>query len=394
LSYMRARKPRTSTKSVLRVLAALVSLALIAAACGSDDDSTETSDETTTTAAAAEDVDEETPSEDVDEELVARVTESKADVPFEGPADSPPAAADKNITVIACPLANEGCQRLATAVQIAGEELGWSVSIVDQGADPDAAMQLALVENPDGIVLAAIDKEGVALGLEAAAAAGIPVVSMATNNTVGTEPGDVFAEVPLDATEMGKMLGEWVVVDSGGEANVVFFNAPELQTIQDRFAASFDVIDSCTACEVGEVIDLTLASAGTQLPLLTQTAVVSNPDASHMWNPAGAFGTMQAAEVDQTDSDILVVTFDCLSSNLEQIEAGSSLTACAATGQTQGGYAAIDELNRAFNNEPPSTSGNLIPIHMIDASNIPDEGIGWEGNEGFVEAYRELWGLS
>ena len=320
--------------------------------------------------------------------------------PFQGPTTAVKAVKGKKVTVVACPLANEGCLKAANAVKDAGKLLGWSVTLVDGKGDPAAtaaAMAQAIAGKTDGIALIAIDRASTGSALAKAHSANIPVVGFADDNIPGTGPDNVFAEVTLDGDRLGDMLGQWIVADSNGKAKVAMFNAPELSTIRKRFAATQKVLKACRTCKIESVTNFTLATSFTQLPLLTNNVLLSHPEVTYVWNPAGAFGTLQGTTIDQTQAKgkVKVVTFDCVSTNLSLIRSGTStLKACAATGEIQSGYAIVDQLNRAFAGQPAAPTGNTIPFRLIDKSNAPDPKIGWPGDTGFAAAYKKMWGIS
>jgi ribose transport system substrate-binding protein len=368
---------------------------IVLSACGSDD----SSDSDSAASGAAQTS---TASGGNDEVAAAKasVEKYKADKDFVGPGSGPEGVKNKSITVIACPLANEGCTKAAKAVKDAGSLLGWKVNIVDGQGSPQAstaAMKQAIAAKTEGIALVAIDKEMVSGALPAAQKAKIPVVSFADNNVAGDGPDNVFAVVNLDADVLGTMIADWVVADSNGKANVAMFNAPELSTIQQRYDASKKVIDACGDCKVSVTQNFQLATSATQLPLLTTNVLTKHPDVDYLWDPSGGLGSLQATAVDQSASKgkVKTVTFDCVSTNLKQIRAGnSSLVACAGTGEEQSGFAIVDQLNRAFAGEPRAQEGDTIPFHLIDKANAPEPDVGWPGDPGFEEGYKKIWGVS
>jgi ribose transport system substrate-binding protein len=329
----------------------------------------------------------------------AAVANYKAPQPFVGPTSSPKDVKGKSVTVISCDQSQEGCAQAAAGVAAAGSLLGWNVTIVDGQSSPTTQtteMEQAIAANTNGIVLVAVDRESVAAALPLAAKAGIPVVGFADDNVVGSAPGDVFAEVNLNGNVLGKMLGDWVVADSDGKANVAMFDAPELSTIRERFAASKAVFAKCAGCRVSDVVNFPLATSGTQLPLLTNNVLSSDSSATYFWNPAGSLGSLQASTVDQSSrhGQVKVVTFDCVSTNLQQILSGtSSLAACAGTGQAQSGWAIADQMNRAFAHEKPAPTGDTIPFRLFDKTNAPSPSVGWPGDNGFRKGYEKLWGV-
>src|ERR1044071_8499 len=119
---------------------------IVLSACGSDDSSDSDSAATGATSTASA-------GSDQVAEAKASVEKFKADKDFVGPGSGPEGVKGKSITVIACPLANEGCTKAAKAVETAGELLGWKVNIVDGQGIPQAssaAMKQAIAAKTEG----------------------------------------------------------------------------------------------------------------------------------------------------------------------------------------------------------------------------------------------------
>lgn len=304
---------------------------------------------------------------------------------------------DKDITVIVCTASAEGCASVGERVKEAGDDLGWHVDVVDgqgRGDVMDTAMRTAVAQRVDGIVLVAIDSEAVPQGLAAAHEAGIPVVTTASNNVEGDGPDKVFDEVSFDSESLGEMAATWIVADSGGEARVLIFDAPESAALRDRLEGTKSVLDECEGCEIADEVKFTLAAAATDLPLRTKSALQADPTINYIWSPSGGFGTMQAQSVrEMGNSTVKIVGFDCDSSSFDEISSGDSpYVACAGLALAQAGYTIVDSLARAFLDLPPSDTEGAI--RLFDASNLPDGQEGWEGDGDYRAAYLELWGVS
>jgi ribose transport system substrate-binding protein len=157
-------KPSWLKALVCVAIAAL--LAFGATACGSDDDDSSASETTTTTAG-----------NDVVAEAQTTVDAAlKPATDWPGPNDpvTPPSGA-KKVTVIYCGATGVACKVSADGVVEAGKTLGWDVQAIDGQQQPtvqNQALQNAVAQGVDGVIIDAVVPALVAGGLDAAKKAG------------------------------------------------------------------------------------------------------------------------------------------------------------------------------------------------------------------------------
>src|SRR5689334_10444889 len=155
---------------------------------------------------------------------------------FAAPGDAVQAPAGKKIVAITCSSQGYGCVQGGIGVQEAAKALGWSVTVADGKGDPatwNSAIQQAVASKADGIVLLAVDPALVAGALAKAKAAGIPVISTFIPK-LGSTAVDGYAST--DHAQGGKILADWIIKDSGGQAKVLMLREkafPELVTRGD-----------------------------------------------------------------------------------------------------------------------------------------------------------------
>jgi ribose transport system substrate-binding protein len=310
-----------------------------------------------------------------------------------GPDDSPPIAEDKIIAVILCAAAAEGCVRIGTGVQEAADLVGWEVQLLDgegQASVFNTVMLDAITQQVDGIVLVAIDSKLVGDAMARAHAAGIPVVSVVGGNIAA--PDDVFSEVNSQALRAGEQLGNWVVADSGGQAKIAMFTAPEFTDARRRYEGGKSVFDRCTTCEIVSDTEYVASTAAQEIPLQTKSILQANPEIDYIFTDIGQFGALQVQAINELglQDEVKLVSFDCNPEDLRNLRDGNVQAACNALQLEAGGWGAVDELNRAFNNA--EAGGDVVPIRVINANNVP-AGDSWDGDFDFRGTYRELWGL-
>ena len=96
------------------------------------------------------------------------------------PDSAPKPAAGKNVWVIPCATAAEGCAIPAKAISDAGGRMGWKVTVSDGGFDPTVqsnGIRSAIADHADAIVLIAVDCPNVKTAAQEAKDAGIKLYS-------------------------------------------------------------------------------------------------------------------------------------------------------------------------------------------------------------------------
>jgi ribose transport system substrate-binding protein len=323
------------------------------------------------------------------------VDEATADVQPTLPEETPTPPGGKTIAVVECTAAASACVRGAEAVESAGDLLGWETVILDgQGtaAGANSAVQQAVSQRVDGIVLLAVPSANISAGMSAAADAGIPVVSIESENTVGSGATDVFGEPDSNSAEAGRMLAALLIAESDGKAQVGILHTTEFGSTQARYQGFVDELATCAGCAVVDEQNYLLSSAITNVPVLAGSMLQANPTMDYMFVDIGQFGGLAGQSIEQARKDVQVVSVDCNPDDLASIRDGGPQLGCAAFDLAGGGYAAVDDLIRAFTGNPPSDELE-VPVKLIVASNVPDEDV-WEGDFDGAEAFAAQWGVT
>ena len=270
------------------IVAVAVAAAVVLAACGDDDDSTEATTGATSastapageTAPAASTSPTGTSSGDgAVEVLTSPPTEMTVTEPLP-PAPEPKRVAWVNCEVPACQVNNE----FFTA---AAEALGWDVELITYSfASPGTAFQQAIDSGVDyiatsGVALAQIEEQ-VALAKEQ----GIPIFECYSTDVPGGEENNLYAQCAgLLATDVvADTVADWIIDDSGGDANVVFVTIrdfPILVAQEEAAQAAFS--ERCPDCTT-DVLSATIDDLGAgEVPQQVASYLQSNPDVDYVW---------------------------------------------------------------------------------------------------------------
>jgi ribose transport system substrate-binding protein len=184
-------------------------------------------------------------------------------------------------------------------------------------ADQVSQMETAVTQQYDGIILGTVDAAGIVPGIEAANAAGIPVIA------VDTAPagGEFISLVQTDNVVAARLAGEFIAEQIGGKGKVLNLQGDLAnQTGQARNEGLHQVLDTYPDIQV---ID---QSAMWQGPLglsITENILTSDPDIVAIFaaNDPPALGALQALKAAGRD-DVLIVGFDGTKDGLEAVKNG------------------------------------------------------------------------
>jgi ribose transport system substrate-binding protein len=273
----------------LRTLIVFFVLALVAAACSDSD-----GDETTTTAGGE-----------------GETTSTAA-----GEADT----GSPTIGFAISSFDNDFFVSLRDGVEGAAVDAGATVTISDAGGD--AATQASQVEDfitqgVDLIMVNPVDSDAIVPSVEAANAAGIPVIAVDR----GSSGGDIASFVASDNVLGGTMAGEYLFEQMGGSGEVL-----ELQGIigtsaaQDRGDGFQIALDA--APDIDRVAQQTANFARDEGLTVTENLLQANSDATGLFahNDDMALGAVEAAAA--AGLDLIIVGFDAAPDALQAVADG------------------------------------------------------------------------
>jgi ribose transport system substrate-binding protein len=335
------------------------------------------------------------------------------------PTSAPRPPAHESVWIIACSLAAEGCKDPGEGAAEAARALGWQVHLVDGKLDPSVYNSLirdAIAARANAIVLVSVDCALTRASLEAAKQAGVKIVGLYAldcNTKYGGGGPPLFdTQIVYEngMTYQGWLLGpysqsaaDWVIARTDGKANVIDMRESDVASVRlvgDGFQAA---MGKCTTCKL-TVVPFTGADLlnGT-LQSKVQTALAQDPQADVVFSPydaAVSLGIAAGVAASGRGSQVLVVGGEGLTPNIQMIKSGKGQSFAAGAPARWVGWAAIDELIRAFHGEKPVDEG--IGLQSIDHShNVPtatsyyDGNVGADGKprQGYVANFKKIWGV-
>jgi ribose transport system substrate-binding protein len=385
-------------KRLLCMMLGVAALVLAVAGCGSSSDSSSSTEAESGSENSGEIV-------KAAEATVAEAMEPVTE--FNGPSSSPKPPTGKTVYVISCSPDTEGCQRDVGGAIEAVEEIGWSAKRIDTKGTPEefvSALEQAMNGGADGIIAASFPVETIEQPLKKAEEKGIPVVTMLAGNPVpkvGSDfKGGLFAEVDTDGKLQGKYAADWIIQQTKAEAEIGVLNTPEFPILNTRLEGFETEFAKCSGCNSAETLDVPVNKIAAEASSSVANFLQANPNVNYFMPTYDgvALFAVQAIKQVGDDGKVPVIAFDGNKPNLALIENGEVQEASIVSPHEWDGWAATDEINRAFAGEPPAMEwqpgGGGIPTKLLDKTNLPPAGQSWTGDINYKAEFKKLWGIN
>lgn len=319
---------------------------------------------------------------------------------WDGPTSGPKAAEGKKIVYIAADMKNAIEAVWGETLKEAAELIGWEVTLLDGKGTVQGQIDVlnqAISMNVDGISTSA-NVEPLQESLEAATEAGIIIVGIHATNTPGPDPElNLFSNITSSGTEIGKALADYIIADSNGEGRAIILYDAQYAIAREKAESMKNQLATCSTCELLDYVNSPLSDVTTQMPQLASTWVSTYEAPFYVMTIADYYydfvvPTLRSGNVDP--NDVILLGSDGTEAAYNRIRNGEYQVVTIPEPNTLFGYMAVDEFNRAFNDEPPS--GYIPSVYCVTPSNVDEEG--GDQNQfipsnNFAEEYAKIWGI-
>lgn len=256
---------------------------------------------------------------------------------------------------------NEGAQKKA-------DELGAKLVIFNANNDPAAqnnAIETYIADKVDGLVVVAIDTNGIMPAVEAAGAAGIPVAAVDAILPTGPQ----IAQVGVDNEAAGRDIGEHFLEVSGGSAKLGIVGALN-STIQNVRQKGFeDVVKAAPGVTIVGVVDG--RNVQDNAMSAAESLMTANPDLTAIYatgEPA-LLGAVAAVESQGRQDSVKIVGWDLTASAIKGIDEGY-VVGVVQQDPAGMGAAAVEAAFNAIKSKPASTETVAVPITIVTKENV------------------------
>jgi ribose transport system substrate-binding protein len=320
---------------------------------------------------------------------------------WEGPTKAPKPEKGKKIVFLSGDEQNDISHLYGVYIKEAAEKLGWSVTVIDGKGSPTswlAGMNQAIALKPEGIALFA-DAASLQDPIKAGVAQGIKFVGLHAAGLPGPQPDlKLFVNIEEDPREIGKAEADWAIADSNGAARVVILSHNEYAIAKVKSMATKDEVEKCSGCKVLDYANSPASEAAQRQPQLTTswvqrfgTPLYATSVGDNDWDfavPVLRSGGVKPA-------DFKLIGADGNRSAYDRIRKGDQYQVVTVSEPIElQAWQAVDELNRAMHDEPPS--GFVQPPFLVTPENIHAEGGDkntFIPSNNYKDHYLEIWGL-
>jgi ribose transport system substrate-binding protein len=288
------------------------------------------------------------------------------------------------------------CKDEGDGLKAATEAIGWDYKSYNyQSADPASlvsAMKQALQDKPAAVGLSGLPPAVWQNVIPDYKAAGVPIVT----GYIGTIPYDdtIIGQVGSspDVEKNGQMIGNWVVADSDGKANVLLQSVndfPILKVFSDSFKKT--VADNCPDCKVTEVNN-TIAQLGTAVVPSIVAAIQKDPSIKYVATVNGPFVTGLRSALDAAGlNDVQIAGESGDVANLTNVKAGKE-SAFTALALHYGSYSMLDMVLRHLQGlkfEPDGNGG--LPSQLLTKDVDFEISNSYDKPSDFADQFKKLW---
>ena len=285
-------------------------------------------------------------------------------------------AQGEKIAVITPYLAQPGTQFYVESFQARAKELGWEVNVIDPAGDVAAVisrMEDVVAQGVNAIVLN-VDPAQVGAGLDAAAAANIPVFGM----DAGADPR-IKANITSNGYAMAAETSVYVANRIGGAGNVVMFTFDAFPPVQVRGAVADAVFANHPDIKVLDRITPDVSDGGIADSRAKMEAILAaNPEPGSIkavwaaWDQP-ALGALQAIEAAGRQGEGIVITgIDANPQAREAIAAGGNFEASVAQDFAGIGATTADTVARVLGGETLRSGVIYVPTKLITSANAAE----------------------
>jgi len=207
----------------------------------------------------------------------------------------------------------------------------------------------------------------------------------------------VTALVTAPFNVAGKAAADWIIADSGGNANVLLIGGADvlpspgtLDTISKEFA------DQCAACKV-TVKNIPVSDWNTKAQGEVQSALTADPSINYVYPLYDAMvaGAVPAVQTLGKTGQVKVVSYNGSPYALKYIQDGDIVAMNVGEDTVGIGYASMDQAFRILLGKP--TVDQRTPIRIWDKTNVNEAGVPPVVGQGYGSAlsdgFLQLWGL-
>lgn len=293
------------------------------------------------------------------------------------------------------------CQLQWPMYEAAGKALGVEMTRIKAGSQAQEvanAFDTAVAEEPDAVLIPAIEPSLYRSQLEQLQGNGVTV---ATSGVINPEEYGIeaftFGRASVETT--GKLLAAKAVAEKGDEAEIVYYEVPELSFIPvQREAFEAELENLCPECaERARYVQIPLSTIGNTAPNRMVSDLQQNPDTNIAVFSSNEMAEGLAAALRTAGiTELITYGFGSTPANLQDIREGEE-TASLEIDLPVDVWSTVDVAARSILGQEfsPAEKTGTPPVpdfQFLEQKDITfDPTNGWTGYPEFEERFSELW---
>ncbi|MGH9109607.1 MAG: sugar ABC transporter substrate-binding protein [Acidimicrobiales bacterium] len=258
------------------------------------------------------------------------------------------------------------------------------------------AIQEAIAQHANAIMLMGIDPSSVAQEVAKAKTAGIGVL-VGSNEEVGIPSyPNVVASATINGVAVGKLLADWMIASSNGKVDAdIVTHQGVLGTSEEVAGIQRELKRLCSAC-TSKVVNLPFTQINTEAQL-TSTLITGDPELNFIvpvydFELAAMEPSVAAAGA---GTRVSLASFNALPNILQLMAKGGPIKADIGSPNVWFGYSIADQVMRVLAHVRPVKSEDN-PLRLFVPGNIKQldlsaESPAWYGNVNYKAGYAKLW---
>lgn len=356
------------------------------------------------------------------EEAKAAVAKNREGTDRALPSSAPKPESGKNVWMISCTQAGEGCAAPAAGAKEAAKTIGWDLTVVDGKGRPDVyanGIRSAIADGADGIILGVIDCVAAKSALQDARKAGVKTFAFYAfdcDDPILKEQGEPLFDAELNYGDgmayydyvekiQSQGVADYVIAKTEGKAKIIEFTEDDLVVAQHLNKGFEEGLKKCGGCEIVKKVPFTLDDFFTgKLGGKAEAALTQHPDANVLYSPydsALTVGISQAVVSSGRNDSVLVTGNEGLTPNIGLVKENKGQDFITGLPARWVGWAAIDSMNRLLQGEEQVDQG--IGFQTIDSEGpFPKQTTFYDGNidkngnpkQDYVANFKKIWKVS
>lgn len=318
------------------------------------------------------------------------------------PFDAKSCMAGKKILSIPASSAIPFASGIEDAMVAAAEEVGFELRHWQNQGQPTQWIQgveYAIANGYDAVdFMGGIDPDALAPQVAMLKEKGLKVfASHHRDVTDAPETVGVDVSLPLSFSGVGEIIAAWMVVQTGGDANVLAIGSDDVRPSQPYWHAfEAKLAELCPDC-AAKYFNVPITDWATKIQTTTQAALLQDPTINYLFPIYDSMSQFMLPALAITGKTGLpIATFNGTPFILDMVREGQVEM---DVGESLGWIARsiLDAYMRDFCDTGDVPDELYVPFYIFDQSNAETAGIPADFDQGYGDAhvagYRSLWGL-